>query len=194
MNDDVKSKAEVISVFPDRVRIAVSDVAAFSGGRALKVGSYLRITDTEDAALIAAIENFCLEAANDKGVSRHVIEALPLGLISDGKFVRGGDALTIPPTGAEPATEDDIRMIFQDSVEAKKSFTFAELASDPGISVPVDGNRFFNKHIAVVGSTGAGKSHTISNIIQTAVAAKESTFSGLSRTTRIQSGPRGQQG
>lgn len=182
MNDEAKSMAEVISVFPDRVRIAVSDIAAFSGGKSLKVGSYLRITDTEDAALIATIENFCLEAANEKGVSRHVIEALPLGLISDGKFVRGGDALTIPPTGVEPATEDDIRMIFQDSVEKSKSFTFSDLASNPTVSVPVDGNRFFNKHIAVVGSTGAGKSHTISNIIQTAVASKDGTYVGLNNS------------
>jgi len=182
MNDEEKSKAEVISVFPDRVRIAVNDIASFSGGKSLKVGSYLRITDTDDAALIAAIENFCLEAVNEKGIARHVIEALPLGLISDGKFVRGGDALTIPPTGAEPATDEDIRMIFQDSVEKLKSFTFSDLASNPNVSVPVDGNRFFNKHVAVVGSTGAGKSHTISNIIQTAVASKDGAYEGLNNS------------
>ena len=29
------------------------------------------------------------------------------------------------------------------------------------ISVPVNGNKFFNKHIAIVGSTGSGKSHTV---------------------------------
>ena len=43
--------------------------------------------------------------------------------------------------------------------------------------MPVDGNRFFNKHIAVVGSTGAGKSHTITKIIQNAVAAKDGEYS-----------------
>lgn len=182
MSDEEKSRAEVISVFPDRVRIAVGDIASFSNGKSLKVGSYLRITDTDDAALIAAIENFCLEAPNEKGVTRHVIEALPLGLISDGKFVRGGDALTIPPTGAEPATDDDIRMIFQDSVEKTKSFEFSDLASNPTVSVPVDGNRFFNKHIAVVGSTGAGKSHTISKIIQTAVTSKDGGYEGLNNS------------
>lgn len=175
MSEETVRRAEVISVFPDRVKISVPDVIAFANGGSLKVGSYLRITDTEDAALIAVIENFALEVT-DKGDQRHVIEALPLGLINDGVFERGGDALTIPPTGVQPATEGDIRKIFQDSVPNSKAFTFSSLVTNPRVTVPVDGNRFFNKHIAVVGSTGAGKSHTISNVIQTAVAAKDGAF------------------
>ena len=42
--------------------------------------------------------------------------------------------------------------------------------------MPVDGNRFFNKHIAVVGSTGAGKSHAISRIVQSAISAKDGEY------------------
>ena len=176
MSDTPSIKAEVISVFPDRVKISVGDVAAFANGGSLKVGSYLRITDTEDAALIAVIENFCLEVS-EKGERKHVIEALPLGLINDGKFERAGDALTIPPASVEPATEDDIRKIFQDSIDPPRAFTFSRLATNPSVTVPVDGNRFFNKHIAIVGSTGAGKSHTIAKIIQAAVAAKDGDYS-----------------
>lgn len=172
---DHLTNAEVIAVFPDKVKISVDDIAAFSNGEPIKVGSYLRITDNEDCALIAIIENFCIEAVSDVK-RRHVIEALPLGIIRDGKFIRGGDALTIPPTGAAPATEGDIRKIFDESVEPARKFTFCSLSSSAGVSVPVDGNRFFNKHIAVVGSTGAGKSHTISRIIQSAVSAKDGGY------------------
>jgi DNA helicase HerA-like ATPase len=175
MTDANQMKAEVIAVFPDKVRISVDDIAEFSGGQSIKVGSYLRITDSEDCALIAIIENFCIEV-NDKAQRRHIIEALPLGIISDGKFIRGGDTLTIPPTGVKPATDADIKKIFEDSVEPAKKFAFSTLSSNPKIQIPVDGNRFFNKHIAVVGSTGAGKSHTISKIIQTAVAAKDGNY------------------
>ena len=167
--------AEVIAVFPDKVRISVDDIAGFSDGSHLKVGSYLRITDTEDCALIAIIENFSIEVSDDAN-RRHIIEALPLGVIRDGKFERGGEALTIPPTGVAPATKDDIRKIFEDSVEPDKQFTFATLASDKTVQIPVDGNKFFNKHIAIVGSTGAGKSHAVSRIIQSAVAEKSSEF------------------
>src|SRR3546814_6313034 len=80
--------------------------------------SYLRFTDSEDCALIAIIENFCIEVT-ERAERRHIIEALPLGIITDGKFIRGGDTLTIPPTGVAPATEADIKKIFEDSVEPK---------------------------------------------------------------------------
>ena len=175
MTNSNEMKAEVIAVYPDKVKISVEDIAAFSDGKSIKVGSYLRITDSEACALIAIIENFCIEVT-EKPERRHIIEALPLGIISDGKFIRGGDTLTIPPTGVSPATEDDIKKIFEESVEPAKRFAFSSLVSNSAIVVPVDGNRFFNKHIAVVGSTGAGKSHTISKIIQTAVAAKDGAY------------------
>lgn len=175
MSNPNEIKAEVIAVFPDKVKISVQDIAAFSDGKAIKVGSYLRISDSEDCALIAIIENFCIEVT-DKGERRHIIEALPLGIIRDGKFIRGGDTLTIPPTGVSPATEADIKKIFEESVDPEKRFSFSTLVSNSSIQVPVDGNRFFNKHIAVVGSTGAGKSHTISKIIQSAVAAKDGAY------------------
>jgi len=175
MSTNPEIKAEVIAVFPDKVKISVDNIASFSDGNSIKVGSYLRITDNEQCALIAIIENFCIEVT-DKSERRHIIEALPLGIIKDGKFLRGGDTLTIPPTGVAPATEEDIRKIFSDSVNPEKKFEFCSLVSNSSIPVPVDGNRFFNKHIAVVGSTGAGKSHTITKVIQNAVAAKAGEF------------------
>lgn len=175
MSDSQDIRAEVIAVFPDKVKISVGNIAAFANDKSLKVGSYLRITDSDDCALIAIIENFCIEVS-DKAERRHIIEALPLGIIVDDKFVRGGDTLTIPPTGVTPATEDDIRKIFEDSIEPAKKFAFSTLVSNDKITVPVDGDRFFNKHLAVVGSTGAGKSHTIAKIIQTAVSAKNGQY------------------
>lgn len=168
-------QAEVIAVYPNKVRICVDDLGSFTQGHPLlRVGSYLRVTDHEDCVLIAIIESFLIEVDERKN-RRHMIEALPLGVIKDGKFIRGGDALTIPPTGVEPATMEDIKKIFIDSVPDHKKLEFAGLLADPDIRVPVDGNKFFNKHIAVIGSTGAGKSNTVTRIIQTST---EKTASG----------------
>jgi uncharacterized protein len=175
MTTGKQGSAEVIAVFPDKVRISVDDIAGFSDGQQLKVGSYLRVTDSDDCALIAIIESFSIEV-NDQSKRRHVIEALPLGIIRDGKFFRGGDTLTIPPTGVTPATAADIKTIFENSVEQKLKFTFATLVTNIDVRIPVDGNKFFNKHIAIVGSTGAGKSHAIARIIQSAVAEKSGEF------------------
>lgn len=176
MIEATTSNAAVIAVFPNKVRISVEDIAKFTDGKALRVGSYLRVSDNEDCALIAIIENFSIEV-NECSVKKHIIEALPLGVIKEGKFLRGGDALTIPPTGVTPATEEDIKNIFEDSIEEKAKFTFASLASNETIKIPVNGNKFFNKHIAVVGSTGAGKSHAVTSILQKALSAKDGEYS-----------------
>ena len=42
MTDTNQMKAEVIAVFPDKVKISVDDIAAFAGGQSMKVGSYLQ--------------------------------------------------------------------------------------------------------------------------------------------------------
>ena len=140
------------------------------------VGSYLKISDNENAVLMAIIENFSIEV-NDNAERKYIIEANPLGIIKDGKFTRGGDSLAIPPKKVVPATEEDIKKIYQESIEVKEKFTFSSLSSNANVRIPVNGNKFFNKHIAVVGSTGSGKSHTLSSLIQKAVAEKNGEFS-----------------
>ncbi|HHT9145136.1 MAG TPA: anti-phage-associated helicase HerA [Candidatus Wunengus sp. YC61] len=171
-----KINAEVISVYPNKVKISVDKLEDFKiADESLKVGSYLRISDNNDAILIAIIENFSIEI-NEKGERKHFIEANPLGMIKNGKFIRGGDSIAIPPKKVEPATEEDIKNIYEQSIEANEKFTFSSLASNPNIRIPVNGNQFFNKHIAVVGSTGSGKSHTLATLIQKAVAEKSGKF------------------
>lgn len=172
-----KINAEVIAVYPDKLRIIVDDLEDFKiAGETLQVGSYLKISDNENAILMAIIENFSI-VVTDSGDRDYAIEALPLGMIKDGKFIRGGDSLAIPPKKVEPATEEDIKKIYEQSVDTKERFTFASLSTNPKIRIPVNGNKFFNKHVAIVGSTGSGKSHTLSSIIQKAVAEKNGTFS-----------------
>ena len=169
--------AQVIAVFPDKVRIIVDDLEDFKvAEESLKVGSYVKIADNENAVLIAIIENFQIAVSAD-GKRDHIIEAFPLGILRDGKFERGGDSLAIPPKEVRPATIADIKKIYDDSVPEAERFRFATLASNKNVPVPINGNKFFNKHIAVVGSTGSGKSHTLATVIQTAVKEKSGDFS-----------------
>lgn len=165
-------KAEVVAVFPNKVKIVVDDLENFRiAEESLRVGSYLKIADNENAVLVAIIENFQIQARDD-GSQDYVIEAFPLGVLRDQKFERGGDALAIPPKTVQPATIDDIGLIYGSSLPEKDRFCFSRLATNKEVEVPVDGNKFFNKHIAVVGSTGSGKSHTVAKIVQKAVGAK----------------------
>jgi len=171
-----KLNAEVVSVYPDKVKISVDKLEDFKlADESLKVGSYLRISDNENAVLIAIIENFSIEV-NDDGNRKHVIEANPLGIIKGDEFIRGGDSIAIPPKKVEPATVEEIKKIYEQSISKEESFIFSSLSSNHSIRIPVNGNKFFNKHIAIVGSTGSGKSHTLSTIIQKAVEEKNGDY------------------
>jgi predicted type IV restriction endonuclease len=77
-NPDEKINAQVIAVFPDKVKIVVEDLENFKiAEESLKVGSYLKIADNENAVLIAVIENFQISVG--EGVQNYIIEAFPLG-------------------------------------------------------------------------------------------------------------------
>lgn len=184
--DQEKMTAEVIAVFPDKVRISVDSIEDFAiAEENLRVGSYLRIADNDNAVMIAVIENFTIEVVNSpegEPKRKYILEANPLGIIRDGKFERGGDTLAIPPKKVEPAKMEEIQKIFEESLEEKRKFIFSKLSTNPVITVPVDGDRFFNKHIAIVGSTGSGKSHTVAKIIQNAVKGKQGEYYGLNNS------------
>ena len=178
--------AEVIAAFPDKVRISVDSIEDFAIAEDnLRVGSYLRIADNDNAVMIAVIENFTIEVSSVPGAEpkrKYILEANPLGMIRDGEFERGGDTLAIPPKKVEPAKIEEIQKIFEESLEVGKRFSFAKLATNHSITVPVDGDKFFNKHIAIVGSTGSGKSHTVAKIIQNAVKGKLGEYDGLNNS------------
>lgn len=181
-----KMNAEVISVLPDKVKIVVDKLEDFQlPTEKLKVGSYVRISDSEDAVMLAIIENYSIEIVDNKeneSERRYILEANPLGIVRNGIFERGGDTIAIPPKDVKPATIEDINAIYSQSIAEQEKFTFSSLSSNPDISVPLNGNRFFNKHIAIVGSTGSGKSHTVAKIIQSATEIKEGTYDGLNNS------------
>ena len=63
MEENEKLNAEVIAVLPNKVKISVDDLENFQlAEEKLKVGSYLRIADNDNAVLIAIIENFNIES------------------------------------------------------------------------------------------------------------------------------------
>lgn len=185
-NEKEKINAEVVSVLPNKVKIVVDNLKDFElPSEKLKVGSYVRISDNEDAVMLAIIENYSIESiinAEGEPDRRYILEANPLGILRDSSFERGGDTIAIPPKDVNPATKEDIDAIYSKSIDEKDKFIFAKLSSNFDIEVPVNGNRFFNKHIAIVGSTGSGKSHTVAKIIQTAMSVKNEGYTGLNNS------------
>lgn len=185
-------KAEVISVNPEKVRIMIYNMDDWKTAEdKLKVGSYLEIKDDnseeDEYIVVAIIDNFKIDMIDitkedetgQKYIEpegRYILEATPLGSIYDGKFTRGGDTLSIPPKSVSIANDSIINKIFSDCIDEKERFCFSNLASNTNVKVNVNGNKFFNKHLAIVGSSGSGKSHTTAKIIQTAIASKNTNF------------------
>lgn len=178
--------AEVVSVLPNKIKILVNKLEDFQiAEEKLKVGSYVRIADNDNAVMLAVIENYSIESLelpDGTADRRYILETYPLGIIRDGLFERGGDTIAIPPKDVKPATKNDIDSIYINAIPENNRFYFSTLSSNPDITIPVDGNRFFNKHIAIVGSTGSGKSHTVAKILQSAAESKEGTYEGLNNS------------
>ncbi|HTC62740.1 MAG TPA: ATP-binding protein [Candidatus Saccharimonadales bacterium] len=175
--------AIVTGVYPDRVHIEVLDIDTFRvAGEKLSVGAYLRISDSEDCAIIAVVQSFSIQKSMEDEERRYVIDGIPIGFIdAEGKFSRGGNKIAIPPVGVAPASRAIIQKIYA-WVEPVKSFEFSSLAQDSAIRVPVDGDRFFNKHIAIVGSTGCGKSCSVATILRKATESKQGKYNGLNNS------------
>ncbi|MGE7119726.1 ATP-binding protein [Peribacillus sp. NPDC046944] len=173
--------AKVISVLPNKIKIQVTDIEKFKlEAERFSVGSYIRVSDSEDCALICIIENFSIEKEGNE--SQYILEAMPLGFLdSYGKFSRGGNNIAIPPTDVELAKLEEIQTIYE-AVDPIKRFCFSKLSQEKEIKVPVNGDKFFNKHIAVVGSTGSGKSHTVAKVLQEALNVKDSEYEGLNNS------------
>ena len=182
MSNEDSLNAEVVSVFPNKVRIKVDKLDDFRlAETSLRIGSYLEISDNDNAKLLAVIENFSIEVT-DNGEKRHILEAKPLGTLRGEDFTRGGDELAIPPKSVKPAAIADINLVYSSSVKTERAFTFSTLSRQRSVAVPVDGDRFFNKHVAIVGSTGSGKSHTVACLVQKAVASKSGDYPGLNNS------------
>lgn len=182
IGEEIDVNAEVVSVLPNRIKIEVKKLEDFRvAEEKLAVGSYLRVSDSEDCAIIAIIENFSIEKS-EEGERKYILEAVPIGFLnSEGRFLRGGNNIAIPPTEVKPAVETEIQKIYN-QIEGKKQFVFSKLVQNKNISVPVDGDKFFSKHIAIVGSTGSGKSHAVAKIIQQAKDEKDEGYEGLNNS------------
>ncbi|TBG58349.1 DUF87 domain-containing protein [Rhizobium leguminosarum] len=183
------ANAEVVAVYPNKVRVAVDDLVNFqAAGESLRVGSFLKVSDNDNVSLICIIESFSIEMRETKteGVPDskrvYMIDAYPLGTLKNGKFNRGGDELAIPPKRVVPATKEEIAAIYAEAFEAKDRFRFSSLTRQRDIDVPVHGDRFFNKHIAVVGASGSGKSSSVSTVLQKAISAKDGEYQGLNNS------------
>lgn len=174
-----KDYFRILSVTPIMIQIEVIKPQKFKNlNENFTLGSYIKITDENNNAIIGILKSYKIKETNNKDEVNikkikepsFILDVQPVGHMTNGEFKKGNKSITIPPSQVEVANKELLRKIFY-LEKADSEFSIGDLAQNPtiegeDINVIMDGNKFFNKHLAVVGSTGSGKSCTVAKILQ----------------------------
>lgn len=178
----VNDHFRVISVTPNLLQIEVTKPNKFKSlNENFSLGSYIKITDDKDSSIIGILKSYKIKDINDTSKITYfmneptfILDIQPIGHIVNGEFRKGNKSITIPPSEVEVASNELLNSIFKQE-NKDKSFSFGNLPgnltlNEEEIAVSVDGDKFFNKHLAVVGSTGCGKSCTVAKILHEGIS------------------------
>jgi hypothetical protein len=175
------------SVTPTLIEVEVKDLQASMN---FNIGSYIKIPieDNKNDFLVGIIESYNITTTEGEPLTKKfVLNVQPIGTLfkssTTTKFIRGFRHIPIPPVhNIKLVEKPELEQIYNCNLKKEEKFVFSKLSQNETIEVPINGNRFFNKHIAIVGATGSGKSHTIAKIIQEAVQLKNGAYNGLNNS------------
>ncbi|MBV7524989.1 AAA-like domain protein [compost metagenome] len=165
----------VVSSSPTSIVIEINGLEDFEKFKAdLQVGKFLKIEDGNHNFAIASIKNISGQQLEKDGKPewKFIIEASPSGaLMKDDNekyvFSRGVQVLPVPTEKVHIFDTADLDIIF--SKVGNYNYKVGSLSNNKSIDFHVDGDKFFGKHIGIVGSTGSGKSCTVARILHNAV-------------------------
>lgn len=131
-----------------------------------QVGSYLKVT-YHGHDIVAMVDGMWQRSGHDGNV-QHLARLSPLGeLALDGDFQRG--VSNYPTTGASvhALSEMQLERIFSDSADG--GYKVGKLSTSGTTDVYFRASKFFGRHAAILGQTGAGKSWTVTSLVQSAL-------------------------
>jgi len=168
---------KVIESTQSIINIVLDSIEAFEENKQnLKIGKYLSIEEGNFNRILGIIQSIKTYRDEKESSNSYLITVQPVGSYiedNDGKieFKQGGVNIPSPTELAHIPDDDIIEKIF--SKETHYSFYIGKLANNDTVKFYVNGNKFFSKHIAVVGSTGSGKSYAVAKLLQEAVGIKD---------------------
>ncbi|MEW6003426.1 MAG: ATP-binding protein [Nitrospirota bacterium] len=163
---------QVISSSPNSILVEISNLSVFEECKTnLQIGCYLKIAQGNNDYTVAVIKNLAGNHTTDKEDKiewQFSIECQAIGtLIGDKTFERGSLLLPVPTEPVYIADKETLDKLFIS--DDKFNFPFGYLSMNKDIVLKINGDSFFSKHIAVVGSTGSGKSCTVAKILHDVV-------------------------
>lgn len=159
---------KVITSTPGSIQVILNGVDIFENNKAkIRISRYVVIEDGNDLKILASIQNISAVQFDAQTIS-YTLSCSPIGCYSEGEedidFRQGGVNLPSPTEPVYIPEDEIINAIF--SSNESFSFYVGQLTNNKTVKYFVDGNRFFGKHIAVVGSTGSGKSCAVARLLQ----------------------------
>jgi uncharacterized protein len=168
---------QVSSCSPDAIIVVINGLTAFEEHKAsLQVGRYLRIANGNVDQTVAIIRN--VRGSNTIGPDgkpgwQFQIDCQAVGTLVDGKtFERGSLLLPVPTEPAYVGDQVMLDAIFADAA-GEYDFPLGHLSNNKSTPFKVSGDRLFSTHIAVVGSTGSGKSCAVARVLHDVVGIAE---------------------
>jgi len=181
---------QVLSSAPDTIVVEVKELKIFEDHKAnFQIGQYLQIAQGNNDFSIAVIKNLKgVNRLDDKGNTEwfFTIECQTIGMLIDNKtFEKGSISLPVPTEPVYTIDDETLYKIFMSNDDF--NFSFGNILINKKIPFKINGDKFFSKHIAVVGSTGSGKSCAVAKILQdiVGISKKENINIGKQNNSHI---------
>jgi len=167
---ELKKIGIVIESAPNSIIVKINDNETFEKYKKdIQIGKYLQIKEGNLDFVICVIQN--IKTSDNETSEKYIVNTQPIGIYSENKFQQGSASLPSPTEEAFIIEEDIMKNIFNKNSDY--SFELGRLVQNKSIDFHINGNSFFSKHIAIVGSTGSGKSCTVAKILQDVVGISE---------------------
>jgi len=129
------------------------------------VGSYISIpiNDTKIIGMVTSLELVSPEGSDTDKSSVYFLANL-FGKSTNGKFERGTEELPWPGAPIEIPSEAELDVIF--NTYRRHNFALGEISLLKEKKNFIDPDKFFSRHVAIVGATGSGKSCVVASILQ----------------------------
>jgi DNA helicase HerA-like ATPase len=130
-----------------------------------QIGSYV-LVPVAKIIVVAMVSEFRKIdfSENGKLTQRCIMELSLVGTVKAGRYERG--VSLIPPVDSPIFIAEDADLTAVFSVFRKYGFSVGGLSLFERERAYLDPNKFFGKHLAILGSSGSGKSCTVSSILQ----------------------------
>ncbi|WP_339810357.1 ATP-binding protein [uncultured Imperialibacter sp.] len=166
LSDDIKSSIPII----DGVVYRVGQIGSFVRIPLGYANLYGIVTQAGAEAIPEKLIG--ISSASDNLMSSRWITVVLVGERIRDRFERGVIQYPTPEDEVHLVTIDDLKIIYS-QINKDSSLTVGQISASESLPAHIDLDKFTSRHCAIVGSTGSGKSNTVSIILEAIASNKK---------------------